>query len=105
MFLCGWQHTDASGPLLAALNITVNFASSMMSTDDGTTWVEMRLGPRGEHLLRLDDGDYAVLDDESGYAFDFITSDTANTAMRAPLASENSLWSPSSLSTTRPRLH
>lgn len=64
-------------PLLAALNITVNFATSTMSTDDGATSVEMKLGPRGEHLLRLDDGDYAALDDDSDYAFDLITSDTA----------------------------
>ena len=62
-------------PLLAALQVRVDYSNNSMCLG-GDLWRLLSLGPRGEHLLRLDDGDYATLDRESEYTFDRVTTDT-----------------------------
>ena len=60
-------------PLLKALKVKVNYDTDMVSVL-GEGWTSVLKGPKGEHLLALDDG---LNEDtlQSDYAFDYVTDD------------------------------
>ena len=69
-------------PLLSALQVRVDYANNAMSLG-GDLWRPLPLGLRGEHLIRLDDGDMSALDHTDGYTFDYITTDTEEIISRS----------------------
>ena len=61
-------------PILKAMKIQLNFVEDTMSVN-GSPWKKIVMGPRGEHLLQLDEGLESIPEDGS-YEFDFMMEET-----------------------------
>ena len=61
-------------PILKAMKIQLNFLEDTMSVD-GSPWKKIVMGPRGEHLLQLDEGLESIPENGS-YEFDFMMEET-----------------------------
>ncbi|CAK9032272.1 Copia protein, partial [Durusdinium trenchii] len=80
-------------PILKAIGIQLNFMEDTMKVRDGS-WQAIIMGPRNEHLLRLDDG-LERLTNTTDYQFDYMLEETYQQLSLEPHASTTepyTLW-------------